>query len=252
MPNKLDLSVAIITYNEQRRLAETLLSVKDFAKEIIIVDSHSTDNTVQIAQEFNAKVYTHDWEGFVIQKNFLTSYTSCKWILYLDADEIITPSLQNEIKAIIAMDEKKSYEINRLTFYMGKLLKYAWQPNYRVRLVRKDSNPIWEGHLVHESLKTNYPVERINDYMVHKSYYDIQDHFQKTIKYAKLSAQSYKQQGKKASVLKLIFSPIFSAFKLYIIHRGYKDGIAGLIAAFSALVYTFLKYAFLFEKDKQD
>ncbi len=131
--SNLDLSVAMIVYNEEERLAKTLESIKDIASEIIIIDSNSTDNTCDIAKSYGAKIYNEEWQGFIAQKNSLTKKCTCKYILYLDADEVITADLKKSIIEAISSDKIDGYYIKRKTFYLGKLLNYSWQKDERLR-----------------------------------------------------------------------------------------------------------------------
>lgn len=256
MDNKLDLSVAIITFNEEKRLGATLESICDISSEIVVIDSFSQDRTVEIAKKYNAKVFQEQWKGFVAQKNSLTSKCSHNFILYLDADEVISSELKREIVKAISKPYADGYYLRRKTHYLGKLLNYAWQKDERLRLVKKSAEPLWKGEIVHEELFINGKTSLLNGYIIHYSYKDIKDHFTKTINYANLSAKSYYNKGKKPSISKLVFSPFFSFFKLYILKKGFLDGVGGLIAGFSAYVYVFLKYAFLWEmylnKKEQD
>lgn len=245
--NKLSLTVAIIAHNEEDRLPATLAKVADIASEIVVINSVSTDKTIEVAKAFGAKVFTEEFKGYVEQKNSLIPKCTCDWILFLDADEVLNDELKADIVRVIRANEQASFEMNRLTFYLGKLLKHAWQPNYRLRLVRRDANPRWEGEIVHESLNSDFPVKRLKGYIIHYSYRDVNDHFNRTIRYAYMSAQSYIVKGKKPSLMKIIFSPIFSFVKLYFIKLGFLDGKAGYVAAQSAFIYTFLKYVYLWE-----
>ena len=244
---KPSLTVAIIAHNEQDRLPKTLAQIADIAAEIVLINSCSTDNTVEVAKSFGARVFTEEFKGYVEQKNSLIPKCTQDWILFLDADEVVNDELKAAIVAAIASGEARAYEMNRLTFYLGKLLKHAWQPNYRLRLVRRAAHPKWVGEIVHESLECADPVARLPGYIIHYSYRDVNDHFTRTIRYAQMSAQSYIKRGKKPSLAKIIFSPIFSFIKLYFIKLGCLDGRAGYIAAQSAFIYTFLKYVFLWE-----
>ena len=243
----LDLSVALIVYNEEERLYKTLESIKDIASEIIVIDSNSTDNTCAIAESFGAKVYNEEWRGFVEQKNSLTAKCTKEYILYLDADEVVGDELKKAIIDAVKNGKSDGYYIRRKTHYLGKLLNYSWQKDERLRLVKKSAEPLWKGEIVHEELFIKGKTSLLNGYIIHYSYKDIKDHFTKTINYANLSAKSYYIRGKKPSISKLIFSPVFSFIKLYILKKGFLDGLRGLIAGFSAYVYVFLKYAFLWE-----
>lgn len=244
---KLSLTVAIIAHNEQDRLPATLLKVADIASEIVLINSESTDNTAAIAQAFGAKVKCQKFVNYVDQKNSLLPMCTQDWILFLDADEVINDELKAAIVKVIQENRQEGFEINRLTFYLGKLLKHAWQPNYRLRLVRRDANPKWVGDIVHESLECDSKVARLPGYIIHYSYRDVSDHFQRTVRYAQMSAQSYIRRNKKPSLFKILFSPVFSFVKLYFVKLGFLDGRAGLIAAWSAFIYTFLKYVYLWE-----
>lgn len=244
---KLSLTVAIIAHNEQDRLPATLLKIADIASEIAIINSESTDNTVTIAEAFGAKVKCRKFTNYVEQKNALLDMCTQDWILFLDADEVLNDELKAAVVKSIQENCTEGFEMNRLTFYLGRLLKHAWQPNYRLRLVRRDSNPRWVGDIVHEALECDAPTARLPGYIIHYSYRDVNDHFQRTVRYAKMSAQSYIRRNKKPSVMKILFSPVFSFIKLYFIKLGFLDGIPGLIAAWSAFIYTFLKYVYLWE-----
>lgn len=244
---KLSLTVAIIAHNEQDRLPATLLKIADIASEIAIINSDSTDNTEAIALAFGAKVKRKQFINYVDQKNALLDMCTQDWILFLDADEVLNDELKEAIVKVIQEDRQEAFELNRLTFYLGKLLKHAWQPNYRLRLVRRSANPRWVGDIVHESLECDAKTARLPGYIIHYSYRDVQDHFQRTVRYAKMSAQSYILRNKKPSLFKILFSPVFSFTKLYFVKLGFLDGRAGLIAAWSAFIYTFLKYVYLWE-----
>lgn len=243
----LNLSVALIVYNEEERLSKTLESIKDIASEIIVIDSNSTDNTCAIAESFGAKVCNEEWRGFVEQKNSLTAKCTKEYILYLDADEVVGDELKKAIIEAVNNGKYDGYYIRRKTHYLGKLLNYSWQKDERLRLVKSSANPKWEGEIVHEELKVNGSTAHLAGYIIHYSYRDIDDHFRRTIRYARLSAESYYKKGKKFKLSKMIFSPFIAFVKIYILKGGFLDGIPGFIAGVSAYVYGFLKYAFLWD-----
>lgn len=247
MMAKLPLSVALISFNEENNIGRTLSSISDIASEIILVDSFSTDNTVAIARSFGAKVFQEEWKGHIEQKNLALNKCSQPWILALDCDEVVTNELKQSIIEAIQKNLKIGYYINRKTFYLGKLLKFAWQPDWKLRLVRKDSNPRWEGINPHDMLKVDTQVSKLKGFVIHYSYKDLKQHFDKTIYYARISAKSYFEMGRKFNILKLIFNPIFAFVKLYFLNLGFLDGTRGFIAGVSSLFGTFLKYIFLWE-----
>lgn len=248
---KKNLTVAIITKNEEDRLPATLQSIHDIASEIVLVDSGSTDGTIEVAKKFHAKIYYHQWEGFSAQKNYLLSKCSCQWVLFLDADEVITDKLKDEISSVIDSNQDIGYEINRKTFYLGKLLNHAWQPNYRLRLVKTKCSPRWIGERVHEELIVNCPRKKLSSYLIHYSYRDIRDHFNKTIQYAYLSSQDYLEKGKHSSLIKILFKPTFAFFKNYFLKLAFLDGYQGLISSMSSSFYVFLKYSMLYNLQRK-
>lgn len=247
--NAARLSVAYISFNEAGRIEESLKSVKDIADEIVVIDSGSADDTVKIAESHGSKVYTEEWKGFAEQKNALFEKCSGDWILYLDCDEEVSADLAGEIiSAINDPEAADGYFINRRTKYLGKILKRSWQPDMKIRLAKRTASPLWVGEYIHESLKINGGTERFKGEIIHRSYRNIYDHMAKTLKYAKLSGEAAYAKGKKPSVIKIVFVPPFSFFKSYVLKGGIIDGMRGLIAAFSAYVYFFLKYVFIWEK----
>ncbi len=247
---KLPLSVSIISYNEEKNIGRTLESISRIAVEIVVLDTYSTDRTKEIAESFGAKVFHEDWKGHISQKNSAATRCTQEWILFLDCDEVVSHELETSILEAIKKPTANGYEINRKTFYIGKLLKHAWQPDWNLRLVRKDSSPVWEGLNPHDELKISGNTEKLKGDLVHYSYNGISHHFQKTIDYAKTSAQSYHDKGRKFSLMNLMFNPCVAFFRLYFLRRGFLDGIHGLIAGFSTFAYTFLKYIFLWEIEK--
>jgi glycosyltransferase involved in cell wall biosynthesis len=248
---KLNLSISIISYNEEKNIGRTLESIADIASEIIIFDSHSTDKTKEIAESFGAKVILAEWEGHIKQKNKALKSCTQEWIIALDCDEVITPELKSNIINAINNGTADGYKINRETFYIGKLLKYAWQPDWNLRLVRTSSNPRWEGKNPHDELKIDGNIEKLEGSLTHYSYKDMNNHFEKTIYYARLSAKTYFNMGKKFSLINLFLNPWVAFVRLYFIRQGFRDGMHGLIAGFSTFTYTALKYFFLWELEQK-
>lgn len=245
------LSVYYITKNEEYIFEKTLASVKDFADEIIVVDSGSQDNTLEICKKFGAKVFSEDWKGFALQKNSAMGKCSGDWLLALDADEVVSEELKQSIIKAIHSDKIKSYYLDRKTVYLGEPLKYSWRPDKRLRLAHKSLNPVWRGEVVHESLNVqSSETEALAGELLHFSYKNAETHYRKTIDYAKLSALDYFKRGKKFKFYKLILNPIFAFVKLYFIRLGMLDGFRGFSAGVSAFLYAFLKYLFLWEMYK--
>ncbi len=247
------LSVSIISFNEEKNIARTLEAVKGLADEIIVVDSMSTDNTVMLAESMGAKVYIEKWKGHIAQKNSALEKCTGEWILALDCDEVVTPELKASVeKAIGSESGFHGYTLNRRTFYMGKLLKYSWRPDRKLRLVRKSAAPEWKGYDPHDVLQVDGAVSKLDGDLIHYSFKDFADHMQKTVKHAKIAAESYAKNGKKTGMSTLLFKPWLVLFKKLIFQRGILDGVPGVVAAFSGAVYVYMKYSFLWELNKNN
>ncbi|ACO04479.1 MAG TPA: glycosyltransferase family 2 protein [Persephonella sp.] len=246
---RLPLTVALISYNEEDRIEGVLKAVKDIASEIIVLDSGSTDRTVEIAKEYGAKVYIENWKGYREQKNSLIKKCSQEWILFLDCDEIPSKELKRSIIQAVRNPKADGYFINRKTVYLGKILNYAFQPDWKLRLVKRSSNPRWEGGNVHEYLVIDGKTSKINGDLLHYSYRDIYDHFSKVLRYSKISAEDMYTKGKKFRLRNIIINPVSAFIKEFFIRKGFLDGIRGFIVALSTTFYTFLKYIFLWEKN---
>ncbi|MGE4497660.1 MAG: glycosyltransferase family 2 protein [Deferribacterales bacterium] len=249
---KLPLSVCFISFNEEANMERTLKSVADIASEIIVVDSHSADKTVQIAEKFGAKVYSEDWKGFEKQKNSALEKCTQPWILSLDCDEVPDETLRHSIVGAVLSGAFSGYVLSRRTFYAGKFLRFSWQPDRRLRLVKASAKPEWRGGDVHEYLHIEGDTGRLEGELQHFSYKDIEDHMHRLIKYARLSAGEYRKKGRKMSFFKLFFSPLGAFLKKYILRLGFLDGFRGFLAAFSSLLYVFLKYVFLWELEMKN
>lgn len=251
MADKILLSVALLSFNEEKRIARTLDSVKNIATEIITVDSHSTDRTLEIATQYGVKCYTEDWKGFIGQRNSSIEKCSGDWILCLDCDEVLTPELQKEILDIIQSGKAAdAYNISRKSVYLGKALNHAWMPDFKLRLFKKSAKPKSGGYEPHDVISVNGKIGKLQNCMLHYSYDSLADHYTRLIKYAKASAESYQKMGKKFKLSKLIFNPLNAFCKEYLIKRGFLDGMHGLSAAVSLSFYTFLKYLFLWDLTK--
>lgn len=240
------ISAALITFNEENNIARTLKSLDNFVNEIIIIDSGSNDRTIEIAKEFGSKIFLEEWKGFSEQKNSLIPKCNSEWILFLDADEVLTDELKKSIvKNLSSGKVFDGYNILRKTYYLGKLLNYSWQPDYKLRLVRKNSNPVWVGNEIHEKLTINGQIGNLDSYLIHYSYKDINHHFKKTLSYSVISAKDYYNSGRKFSILNLLINPLIAFIKMYFINLAALDGIRGFIAAFSSAFYTAMKYIHL-------
>jgi glycosyltransferase involved in cell wall biosynthesis len=245
------LSAAVITFNEEDNIARTINAAKSVADEIIVLDSCSTDKTREIAESLGAKVYTQSWLGYSEQKNLCNKKCSGEWILSLDADEELSPEAAEAVKKAVSADNSYSgYRINRRTYYMGSLLKYSWQPDRHLRLVRRDKNPRWEG-AIHEVFKVDGRIGDLKGDIIHYSYKDFAHHMKKSASLAYQAAVSYNERGKRSGGAKILFKPAFALFKRLILKGGILDGTRGVISALSSAYYTYMKYSFLWEIEER-
>ncbi|MDY5305166.1 glycosyltransferase family 2 protein [Fusobacterium gastrosuis] len=238
------LTVSIITLNEEKNLARTLESVKKFADEIVIVDSGSTDKTEEIAKNFNAKFYFQKWLGYGPQRNKAIELASSEWVLNIDADEEISEELAKKIADI--KDDKNDkidvFKINFMSVCFGKKIKHGgWSNSYRIRLFKKNSGRFNENN-VHEEFITNSHIGKINEYILHHSYSDLEDYFTKFNKYTTLGAIEYYKKNKKASLVSIVLNPIYKFIRMYFFRLGFLDGLEGFILAITSSLYTMVKY----------
>jgi len=247
---ELPLSVSIISFNEEANIGRTLRSIRTIASEIVVVDSHSKDGTRRIAETYGAKVYEEDWKGHILQKNSALEKCTQPWILALDCDEVVSPELCSSIVDAVKMSSHPGYQINRRTFYLGKLLRYAWQPDWNLRLVRRDADPLWVGYDPHDRLQVSGADKRLRGDLIHYSYKDLEDHMQRLTAYARITAHSYHRNGKRFHWHNLLINPFAAFFKKYVLKRAFLDGSQGFFVSMSSFMYVFLKYLFLWEIEK--
>jgi len=239
------LSVVIITLNEEKNIRRCLESVKEIADEIIIVDSYSTDATVQIAEEYGATVFLQNFLGYGAQKNLANRQATYDWILSLDADEELTPVLRESIARIKHEPAFNAYQFSRLTNYCGKWIKHSgWYPDKKVRLYNKHKGQ-WYSEQIHEHWELYDDTEKVGEIkgdLLHYSYHSISDHIIRIEKFTELSSLAAVENGKKCSLLKLWFVPKWNFFRDYIMRLGFLDGAAGYtICKFTYYTY-FVKY----------
>lgn len=245
------LSVAMITMNEEKILAKTLESVKSFADEIIVVDSGSTDNTEKIAKSYGAKFYVESWKGYGPQRNSAIEKATSEWVLNIDADEEISPSLAKKIVEIKNSNGSESvYEVNFTSVCFGKRIRYGgWSNSYHIRLFRKSAGR-FNSNTVHESFETKEKVVRLKEDIYHHSYLTLADYFTKFNRYTTEGAVEYYKRGKRANIFQIAFNPMFKFIRMYLIRLGFLDGKEGFLLACTSSLYTMVKYYKLYEIEK--
>jgi glycosyltransferase involved in cell wall biosynthesis len=242
------ISATIITLNEEENLAGALESLS-WADEIIVVDSESADRTVEIALRFTDRVISQKWLGYAAQKNFATEQATYDWVFNLDADERLSPELQNQIARLKAADslEAAAYEMPRKVYYLGRWIKHSgWYPDYKIRLYDRTKGN-WQGKYVHESVKVNGEVKRLGGDLLHYTVRSASEHHLRLDRYTTLAAQEAFEKGRRASIAAMAVAPFATFIKSYFLKLGFLDGIQGLAIAYFAGHYVFMKNLKLWE-----
>lgn len=242
----LPLSVVILTKNEAANIARCLESVP-FASEKIVLDSGSQDNTVAIAKNLGAKVFSEEWRGFYRQRIRGTELASHRWILSLDADEAISPELAEEIKAILSSSELAgAYALPRISFHLGRWIYHGgWYPDWQVRLFDRQRAK-WQDGEVHERVVAD-DIKKLKNPIRHWVFEDLSDQVDTNNRYSSLGAKQLARSGQNFSWLRTLFKPAGKFFECYVVKRGFLDGAPGFFIAVSAAYSMFLKQAKLWE-----
>lgn len=238
------LSVVIITLNEEKNIARCLKSVEEIADEIVIVDSNSTDKTPEICKSFGARFIQHPFEGYVKQKNFAVSQAKYDHVLSLDADEALSEKLLASIKLVKENFEADGYTMNRMTNYAGKWIKHSgWYPDIKLRLFDRRKGK-WIGLIIHEKfeLYKGGQIKHLNGDLLHFSFYSVDEHRRQSDKFTSLGAKADYEKGKKAPVYKIWGSPIVKFLKDYIFNLGFLDGREGFVICWISAGASYTKY----------
>ncbi len=253
MRNKASLSVCIVTYNEEKNIRDCLKSVA-WADEIIIVDSFSSDKTVEICREFTDVVVQREWKGQIDQKSFALTRAKHEWVLLIDADERLSPELVEEIKEELSKGnvEYDGFYFPRLVHYLGRWINHGeWYPDYKLRLFRRTKARIG-GVEPHDKVDlTGGHLKYLKGDMWHFTYKNIFDQVQTLNRFSSISAQEIAKQGKAFHPFQVLLRPIIRFVTAYIIRGGFRDGIPGLIIAVISSFYVLLKYFKLWELQNQ-
>jgi len=245
------LSVCIICFNEERNIGRCLHSAV-WAHEIIVVDSMSTDKTVELARSFTDRIYQRPWAGYQAQKQFALSKATGDWVLSLDADEKITTALQDEIRSSIKQpDAKDGYRIPRRSFYQGRWINHSgFYPDRQLRLFRRNRGH-WTGEWVHERVEIKGSVGDLQNDLLHYPYKGIlSGQIQTVDNFSSLMAEDMYRKGKRFHIFLLLIRPLFKFLEVYLIKKGFLDGLAGFIIAMSSAYAMFARYIKLREIEK--
>ncbi|SFC37785.1 Glycosyltransferase involved in cell wall bisynthesis [Polaromonas sp. OV174] len=236
------LSVTVITKNEAHNIEACLRSVM-FANQLVVLDSGSTDETVEIARSLGAEVsVSSDWLGFGKQKNRALALASSDWVLSLDADERVTPELQAEILAVLEAPAFDVYAFPRLSSYCGQYMRHSgWYPDRVTRLFRRQSAQ-FSDDLVHEKVLTSCQVGLLGSQLLHESFKSFEAVLDKVNRYSSAGAQGLLKKGKKASLGKALGHGFWAFIRTYFLRLGFLDGRMGLVLAISNAEGTYYRY----------
>ena len=252
-PSRMTVSVCIITLNEEANIGRTLESVKDFADEIIVVDSGSKDNTVSIAQSFGAKVFVESWKGFASQKNSALAKAGCEWILSLDADEEVSAELAKSIKAVrqSGSSEFDAYTMNRRNMYMGRWIRHAgYYPDPKMRLVKRELAE-FELRAVHEDMKKLPRTGHLDGDLIHHAYPTLESFIEHANRYSSLGAgMVVAERNVGFSLINIVLRPLVRFLYMYFFRLGFLDGREGLLVLMTHASYVSWKYAKAWEATK--
>ena len=236
------LSVVVITRNEERKLRRCLEPVS-WADEIVVIDSYSTDDTVNIAEGYTGRVFRRAWSGFADQRNFGMEQAGGDWILFLDADEYVTDGLGKRIRKLLRDGgEYDAYKIHRLEHFLGFPIRHGTlNPSYQPRLLRRGKGYWTGGAHAHIEVNGRGELGLIHEDLYHDSHNSISDFIARIDRYTTVDAEERVQAGQRVGRLRLLFSPLGMAWKCYIVKKGYRDGFPGLLFSLCMGIYSFLR-----------
>lgn len=244
------ISCIIITYNESRNIRRCLESV-NWVDEIVVVDSHSTDDTREIASAFTDKIHQLKWSGFGPAKECARDKATGDWILSVDADEVVPDELKEEIRGAVESQESlDGYFMPRRSNFLGRWIGHGgWYPDLVLRLFRKEKGRFTD-RVVHEEVRVSGSTGRLKSDLLHYTDPDFDHYLKKLNRYTSLDAVQLLREGRRAGVLDALFRPILTFVKMYLFKLGFLDGLPGLILAVSSSFYVFSKYVKLWHLRK--
>jgi glycosyltransferase involved in cell wall biosynthesis len=245
------LSVTIITRNEASNITGAIQSVS-WADEVVVVDCGSTDATVDIARRLDARVLHRDWRGYAEQKNYAADEAAHDWILSLDADERVTPALAEEIRTLLSSDPPDAgYRVPRVSWYLDRWIRTTdWYPNLQLRLYQR-RHARWGVRRVHESVKVDGRVGRLNASIEHRPYRDVTHHLDTMNRYTTLAAQELFDEGRRSGLGPLVTLPVAAFVRNYVLRRGFLQGSTGFVLSSLNAYYVFLKFVKLWELQRR-
>jgi glycosyltransferase involved in cell wall biosynthesis len=238
----MSLSAVVIARNEESAIGACLDSLT-WCQEIIVVDSGSTDRTREIAMARGARVIDREWQGYGKQKNFAVRQAANDWVLCIDADEMVSSGLRASIENTLAAPQFRAYEMARCNRFMGSWLRHGeGYPDWSLRLFDRRVAR-WSDDAIHEKVITDEHIGRLEGDLLHESAESLLSYLEKQNRYTSLQAQALYHRGVRASLTKLVLSPLFRFVKFYVLRLGFLDGIPGLVHVSIGCFNSFLKNA---------
>lgn len=246
------ISVYILTFNNEDTLKGCLESVVPHADEVVVIDSGSTDETLNLCRNFKVRLYQQDWAGFRKQYQKAADLTKNKWIMFVDADEIVPELLWKELKTALRRDNGKfdGYVVSRLNFFLGRWIQHGgWASDREIRAYQRDKGR-WEGGL-HAKVVVNGPTKTLRAKYRHFPYRNIAGQIDTLNRYSDIAASDLSEQGRQMGGVYAAARALFRFFKEYILKRGFLDGFPGFYVAAADAFYALTKYAKLWELGKE-
>jgi glycosyltransferase involved in cell wall biosynthesis len=247
------ISAVIIALNEEDRIEDALKSCLEVADEIVVVDSYSSDKTVEIAKKYGAKIFENEFIDYGSQKNFALQKAEHEWVLNLDADERVSVPLKDEILKLKKRGDidTDGFLVNRKTAYLGRWIKHSgWYPDRKLRLFKKKKSR-WQGR-IHERLVLEGKTSRLDGDILHFTYRDMSDHVRRLNRYSGMQAEDIVKNGKKLLYLRSLLLPPVTFLRFYIWKAGLLDGFPGFVIALVSSWATAMKYLKAIEIKRRD
>ena len=237
------ISACIISYNEEKKIEACLKSLEGVVDEIIVVDSLSTDKTIELTKKYTDKIFDQKFLGHIEQKNLAITKASHDWILSLDCDEQLTDELKESIlKVKNNLENADAYKVARRTFYVYRWLNHCWYPDHKVRLFNKNTAH-WAGTNPHDHIElSGSNVITLKGDLLHYSFDSISEHIQTLDSFTEIGANEIIRKNKKVNILSPWTHGLWTFLKLYLFKRGFMDGYAGLVVAVLSGMHAFIKY----------
>jgi glycosyltransferase involved in cell wall biosynthesis len=247
------VSGVVICFNEEETIAACLESLA-WCDEIVVVDSNSTDRTREIARRYTDKLIEQPFLGYVKQKNFALERAAHDWVVSLDADEVLTPELADEIRRELAANDGSiaGYQLDRVTYFLGAWHDAGdWYPDWQLRVFPR-SRGHWVGRDPHDRVELDGPTRRLQHRLEHRNYRDLSDQIQTIDRFSRYQARAMFDEGVRFRLIDLLFRPAFRFFKGYVLRRGFSKGLPGFLICVSSAYYVFMKYAKLWELERAE